>query len=310
MATSQDIGTWKLSSIGLLFLGFSACGNNSVIPSLAERPTPNWETYRAEDQAPRPLPRASRVSLPRDPGRFTFYDLKNEDDASLAVRLLGQNGKRIAYIDRHPERWQYYSGDQAPIQIVDLYTHPSELGSQYGLCGVEKYSFSFDDNGKIGSVVSDERFGIEGDIFQRKDFDWAKYTRMCESAPASHAPSYFPATDSIAADDAAQLLGTAIDVSASSTRELPFRLTCVRDEKSCSSEFRAYLGKMRLKDIDEFTVANCPVFGSKPKDVCFTIEAGRNQLGPFPKYITVRGSTYMNNIRIDSIDVIESFTIS
>lgn len=290
-------------------MGFLACGNNSVT-SLAEWPTPNWEKYRADDQAPQPPRRASGVSSSRDPGRFTFYDLKNEDDASLAVRLLGQNGKRIAYIDRHSERWQYYSGDQAPIQIVDLYTHPSGLGSQYGLCGVEKYSFSFDDNGKIESVISDERFGIEGDIFQKKDFDWAKYARMCEAAPASHAPSYFPATDSIAADDAAQLLGTAIDISASPTGGLPFRFTCFRDEKSCSLEFRAYLGKMRLKDIDEFTLANCPVFGSHPKDVCFTLEAGKNQLGPFPKYITVRGSTYMNNIRVDSIDVIESFTIS
>lgn len=310
MAAPHTIDPWKFWSIGLLLLGFSACGNKSYLSSLERRPAPNWETYRAEDQVPQRPPLVSKASPPRDPGQFTFYDLKNEDDASLAVRLLGQNGKRITYIDRHPERWQYYSDDKAPIAIVDLYTHPSALGSQYGLCEVEKYSFRFDDYGKIESVDSGERFGIEGDIFQKKDFDWSKYKKMCDAAPASHAPSYFPAKDSIAAQDAALILATAIDVIASSTAELPFRLTCTRDKESCTSEVRTYLERVRLKDIDDFTVANCPVFGSKPEDVCFTIETGRNQLGPFPKYITVRGSTYMNNIRVDSIDVIESFTIS
>jgi hypothetical protein len=301
--------TSRLWPVALLILGFSACGNKSTQRSWEEQHAPSWETYKAETQLEqRPL---SPGSLrPTDAGRFTFYDLKNESDTSLAARLLGENGKRIAYIDRQPSRWQYYSNDKAAIESIDLYTHPAQLGSQYGLCGVEKYSFKFDENGRIESVESSDRFGIEGDIFQKKNFDWNNYTKMCEAAPASHAPSYFPAKDSIAAHDAAHVLVTAIDISASSVGDLPFNLECPRDDKSCSPALRSYLAKLRLKDIDDFSFAGCPVFGSKPKDVCFTVEVGRNQLGPFPKYITVRGSTYMNNVKVYSVTVIESFTIS
>lgn len=302
--------TPRLWPVALLLLGFSACGNKSTQWSWEEQHAPYWETYKAEAQPEqRPLP-APNVRPHTDTGRFTFYDLKNETDASLASRLLGENGKRITYIDRQPSRWQYYSGDEAAIKSIDLYTHPAELGSQYGLCGVEKYSFSFDDNGKIESVELSERFGIEGDIFQKKDFDWDNYSKMCAAASASHAPCYFPAKDSIAAHDAAHVLVTAIDISASSVSDLPFSLECVPDGKSCDLALRTYIGKLRLKDIDDFGFANCPVFGSKPKEVCFTVEVGRHHLGPFPKYITVRGSTYMNNVIVYSVSVIESFTMS
>lgn len=288
----------------------SACGNKSTPWSWEQQHAPSWETYRAEAQPEQRSLSARNPRPPKDLGRFTFYDLKNESDASLAARLLGENGKRIAYIDRQPSRWQYYSGDNEAIESVDLYTHPATLGSPYGLCGVEKYSFKFDEKGKIESVESSERFGIEGDVFQKKDFDWDNYTKMCEAASTSHAPSYFPAKDAFAAQDAAHVLVTAIDISASSVDKLPFKLECTRDGKSCKASLRPYLGRLRLKDIDEFSFAGCPVFESKPKDVCFTVQVGENQLGPFPKYITVRGSNYMNNIKVYSISVIESFTMS
>ena len=297
-------------TVALFLLVLPACGNKSVQRSWEEQNAPRWETYKAEAQ-PEQRPLAAQIAQPpKDPGRFTFYNLKHENDASLATRLLGQNGRRIVYIDRQPSQWRYYAGDEAAIDTIDLYTHPAELGSQYGLCGVEKYSFRFDDKGRIESVELSQRFGIEGDIFQKKGFDWHKYSQMCESASPSHASSYFPAKDSISAHDAALVLVTAIDISASSVRELPFRLECRQDKKSCSSSLRTYLGKLRLKDIDDFSFANCPIFGSKPKNVCFTVEVGRNHLGPFTKYISVRGSTYMNDITVESVIVIESFTLS
>lgn len=302
--------TSRLWPVALLTLGFSACGNNSTQWSWEEKHPPSWETYRAEAQPEQRSLSARNLRSPTDAGRFTFYDLKNESDASLAARLLGENGKRIAYINRHSSRWEYYSGDKAAIESIDIYTHPAEVGSQYGLCGVEKYSFKFDDAGRIESLESSKRFGVEGDIFQKKDFDWDKYTKMCEAASASHAPSYFPAKGSIAALDAASVLVTAIDISASSVGELPFRLECTSDGKSCNPALRSYLGKLHLKDIDDFSFAGCPVFESKPKDVCFTVEVGRNQFGRFPKYLTVRGSTYMHDVRVYSVTVIESFTMS
>jgi hypothetical protein len=302
--------TSKLRPIALLMLGFTTCANNSIQWSWEDQHAPSWERYKAEAQPEQgPLP-TRNPRPPTDAGRFTFYDLKNESDTSLATRLLGENGKRIAYIDRQPSRWQYYADDKAAIGSIDLYTRPAKLGSQYGLCGIEKYSFRFDSSGRIKSLELSNRFGIEGNIFQKDHFDWDNYTKMCEAAPASHAPSYFPAKDPFTADDAARVLVAAIDISASSVGELPFRLVCTRNGKSCSSETRSYLGELRLKDIDDLSFATCPIYGSKPNDVCFTVEVGRNQLGPFPKYLTVSGSTYMNNIEVYSVSVTESSTVS
>jgi hypothetical protein len=215
-------------------------------------------------------------------------------------------------VDRHRDRWQYYEGDKDAAESVDLYTRPYALGSQFGLCGVEKYSIEFDDEGRIESVAVSQRYGVEGPIFQKADFDWDHYYNvMCASAPATHAPSYFPAPDSLMADHTAELLVALFDI-ASSSAALPFELECTswEEKRACSKGIREYLGSLRLDDIDEFTLANCPLAGAPPNSICFTVISGVHQLGPFPKYITVKGSTYMNNVQIDSVDVLESFTVS
>ena len=64
-----------------------------------------------------------------------------------------------------------------------------------------------------------------------------------------------------------------------------------------------------MEDVDSFNLSNCPLPGG-PAAVCFTIKTGENRLGPFPKTITIKGSTYMNEVRVDSVDVVEGFTMS
>jgi hypothetical protein len=297
-------------TIGLGVLALCAsCGAKPTNFDWSRYQPPEWQKYQAQDvsNGKRAAPTVERLA---DRGRVTFRDLKTESDQSLAQRLLGAVGERIAYIDRHQERWRYYRGDNDAAEAVDLFTHPDALGSQYGLCGVEKYSVSFDDSGHISSVSADQRYGIEGPIFQKGNFDWERYEKvMCASVRASHAPSYFPASDSLVAQDVAMLLVPAIDLAASS-EPLPYRLTCRdADNHPCRDDIRRYLGGLRLKDIDKFSLANCPL-PRGPKAVCFTIETGNGQLGPFPKSITVKGSNYMNNVRVDSVDVDEGFTIS
>lgn len=78
--------------------------------------------------------------------------------------------------------------------------------------------------------------------------------------------------------------------------------------KRCNDDTRKYLAGLRLEDIDEFSLANCSLSGRL--EDCFTITTGKGRLGPFPKMITVKGSTYMNNVRVDSVTVDEGFTIS
>lgn len=299
---------WVTIGLGALVL-CAACGAKPTDFDWSRYQPPEWQKYQAQD-VPNGKPTAPTLQRLTDRGRVTFHDLKTETDQSLAERLLGAVGERIAYIDRHQDRWRYYRGDNDAAEFVDLYTHPYPLGSQYGLCGVEKYSITFNDSGHISSVSADERYGIEGPIFQKGNFDWDRYEKvMCASVPASHAPSYFPASGSEVAQDLAMLLVPTIDLAASS-EPLPYRLTCRDvDNHSCRDNIRRYLGGLRLKDIDKFSLANCPLPGG-PKAVCFTIETGNGQLGPFPKSITVKGSTYMNNVRVDSVDVDEGFTIS
>ncbi len=290
-----------------------ACDSGRGAWNWQEYQPPDWRQYRArEANVPNvpPNPSPSRNGIGGD--RFTFGDLKSETDESLARRLLGEAGGRIAYIDRYWRRWNLYNGDDDGAERIDLYTRPYALGSQYGLCGVEKYSVEFDDEGRIRSVTVSQRYGVEGPIFQKSDFDWEHYSNvMCASVPATHAPSYFPATDSIMADRAAELLIVLFDLAASS-EPLPFSLECRawEERRDCGQGIREYLGQLRLEEIDEFSLVNCSLEDVSPHSVCFTITTGVHQIGPFPKHITVRGSTYMNNVRLDSVEVLESFTVS
>ena len=297
-----------------LVIGFGAvslcgaCGAKSTGFDWSKYQPPDWHRYQAQDVKSDGGPHATGVAEEPNAARFTFGDLKKESDQSLSRRLLGAAGQRIGYIDRHTNRWEYYRSDDHAVESIDLYTHPDALGSQYGLCGTEKYTIKFDEDGHISSVSVENRYGVEGSIFQRSDFNWEYYYSMCESAPASHAPSYFPASDSLAALDLAMLLIPAIDL-AHNSGKLPYRLTCHGYKQPCRGNIREYLGSLRLEDIDSFDLRNCPLPGG-PKAVCFTIKTGDGQLGPFPKTITVKGSTYMNNVRVDSVDVEEGYTMS
>ncbi|NUQ17688.1 MAG: hypothetical protein HOP95_04430 [Sphingomonas sp.] len=288
----------------------AACGAKSANFDWGKYQPPDWHKYQARDvKAGAGIYPPTGAVREQDAGRVTFADLKSESDQSLARRLLGAAGQRIAYIDRHRDRWRYYRSDNEPAESIDLYTHPDALGSQYGLCGTEKYTINFDDSGHISTVSVAERYGVEGAIFQKPDFDWNYYYNvMCKSVPASHAPSYFPASDSITAQDLAMLLIPTIEL-AHSSGSLPYRLTCRGFKQRCRGDIRNYLGDLRLEDIDSFNLSNCPLPGG-PQAVCFTIETGEGRLGPFPKTITVKGSTYMNNVRVDSVDVDEGFTVS
>lgn len=302
----------KLTICILLSAICVSCAGRSTAPSWENYQPPDWRRYRAPNLSVPPSPTNPSPSeyAPGEASRFTFGDLKSESDESLAHRLLGEVGRRIAYIDRHRERWDLYNGDDDGAERIDLYTRPSALGSQFGLCGVEMYSVQFNDEGRVESVTASQRYGVEGPIFQRADFDWDHYPVMCASAPATHAPFYFPATDAIMADDAAELLIVMFDLAASPSA-LPFSLECrTWRRRGCGPGVREYLGRLRLEDIDEFTLVNCPLGEAPPNTVCFTVMTGLHQIGPFPKYITVKGSTHMNNVRLDSVEVMEGFTVS
>jgi hypothetical protein len=270
---------------------------------------PDWRKYRAQNVISPAGPAGNYA--PTNPARVTFRDLKYESDPKLALRLLGEVGRRIAYIDRHRDRWQYYESEAEAADSIDLYTHPYALGSQYGLCGTERYAIAFNEDGTIQSVAVTERYGVEGPVLQKDAFDWDYYYKtMCSSVPASHAPSYFPATDSLIADDAVEVLIVAFDL-ASSPGTLPFPLTCrTWRNQSCVQGTRAYLGNLRLEDIDEFSAINCPLVSRLENSFCFTVITDAHEVGPFPKYVTVKGSTYMNNYRIDSIEVVEGYTVT
>src|SRR5260221_7695426 len=176
-----------------------ACGAKPTNFDWSKYQPPDWHKYQASD-AKADVGNHASSGMAIEPGgeRVTFGDLKSESDQSLARRLLGAVGQRIAYIDRHRNLCRYYQSDNDSAESIDLYTHPDALGSAYGLCGTEKYTISFDDSGHISTVSVADRYGVEGPIFQKPDFDWDYYYKvMCKSVPASHAHSYFPASDSL-----------------------------------------------------------------------------------------------------------------
>lgn len=268
--------------------------------------SPDWRTFRSTATEGGDVQR--RDAGPRTDGLFTLGDLKKESDASLANRLLGQLGSRIVYIDRHRSRWRYYNGDSDTISHLTLFSRPQSWGSAFGICGTEKYEISFTESGEVESVQVTPRFGVEGPIFQRRDFDW-DYARgrMCNDVPANHTPSYFPAPDAFAAHDLAILLSMAIDL-AGQPGPLPFELSCSGRGESCAPGLRQYLAELRLSDIDDTSQIGCTRIGDKRED-CYTVTVGQGQLGPFPKRITIRGSTYMNDWKVRSVTVREGFTM-
>jgi len=267
---------------------------------------PDWEKFRTV-----PVPSAGVEfddAYAPTAGRFVFADLKNETDESLAQRLLGSLASRIVFIDRHQNRWRYYQSDDEPIDDITLFSQPEPWGSAFGLCRIEKYEISFNDDGSISSVQVSPRYGVEGPIFQKSDFDWEEFRGpMCDNVPPDHTPSYFPAGESVLdAQDLAILLSLAIDEAGRAT-PLPYDLTCATYQgESCISDIRPYLRNLRLRDINSVSKINC----ARSEEDCFTVTVGEHELGPFPKHITVRGTTHMNEWQVYSVNVRESYTIS
>ena len=174
---------------------------------------------------------------------------------------------------------------------------PMRLARNTGFVELRSIRSASMTSGHVSTVSVEDRYGVEGAIFQKPDFDWDYYYKvMCKSVPASHAPSYFPASDSQTAQDAAMFLIPAIDL-AHSSGTLPYRLACHGYKQPCSGDIRKFIGDLRLEGIDKFDLSNCPL-PAGPKEVCFTVETGEGRLGPFPKTITVKGSTFMNNPRV------------
>lgn len=269
---------------------------------------PDWESYRSTASNDDTF--VGNANYRPRPGSFLLRDLKSETDTSLANRLLGEVGRRIVHIDRNRDRWQYYNGDDDPIESIALYSKPESWGTAYGICRSEKYEISFSGDGKIESVAVSPRYGVEGPIFQKDNFDWDLFRgKMCASVPGNHTPSYFPAGDVLEAQDLAILFAKAIDL-AGRAGELPYKLTCqtYRGE-ACAPDIRAYLSKLTLREIEETSEINCP-YAKGPGENCFTVTIGEGRLGPFPKMITIKGSTYMNDWKVHSVEVRESFTVS
>ena len=279
-------------------------------PSMAdddhEYVEPNWEKFRSIPFEQRAV-EAPAGYRPVE-GRFVFADLKYESDESLSKRLVGALASRIGFIDRGQDRWQYYSADDDPMHSITLFARPEPWGSAFGLCRSERYEISFNEDGTISSVDVSPRYGVEGPIFQKDNFDWDDFReRMCDEVPANHTRSYFPVSDSVLeAQDFAILLSLAID-EAGREGPLSYDLSCsTYNNEECQSDLRAFLSELRLHEIDAVSSENC----TGDAYDCFTATVGEHELGPYPKHITIKGTTYMNEWRVQSISIIESFTMS
>lgn len=271
---------------------------------------PDWRVFRsiaAEDDVFYGTPGYEPTA-----GKFLFRDLKNESDTSLAGRLLGAVGARLVYIDRRKPRWEYYDGEEDPIHDIALYSQPESWGSAFGVCRSEKYEVSFSDDGEIESVSVTPHYGVEGPIFlKEKDDADSDYFRgsMCEVVPPNHTPSYFPSDGVLDAKDLAILLSKAIHL-AGQSEPLPYDLSCeTYAGEDCTPGSREFLSKLRLDEIDEVSEINCG-YADGPERDCYTVKVGDHRLGPFPKQITVKGSTYMNNWEVFKVSIREGFTIS
>jgi len=268
---------------------------------------PNWEKFRSISFEQNEVEVPDGYAPAAD--RFIFADLKYESNESFARRLLGALSSRIVFIDRQQHRWKYYQSENDPIHSVTLFSQPEPWGSAFGLCRIERYEISFSSDGSIESVDVSPRYGVEGPIFQKDNFDWDRFRgSTCGEVPSAHTPSYFPVSDSVLdAQDLAILLSLAID-QAGRDGPLDYDLSCRSfSGEECEEGIRQYISTLRLNEINSVNKLNCE---RAPNEDCFTVTVGEHQLGPYPKLITIRGTTYMNDWQVYSVSVVESFTVS
>jgi hypothetical protein len=211
----------------------------------------------------------------------------------LAQKLLGESGAIMIDVDR-----PRYDGILEPIVF---YSHATVNGSQVGICGSDRVTVGFDENGKVDTVWAERRYGVAGNTY-REPGTWSdeEYEKLCASVTSTR--DYFPAPDAIAAQAVVWYVDSIAGRGPFSTQA--FEFNCI----GLCAKGREDLSALKLEDIDEVRAIDCDQSAAE-RPSCFEITIGKHRIGPFPKKFRVYGSTFRNRIVVSKVALEVSSTL-
>lgn len=204
----------------------------------------------------------------------------------LAKRLLGDSGSLMIDLDR-----PRFEGILEPVRF---YSRAEVTGSQFGICGADWVTVSFDDDGNVDGLSAERRYGVAGDVYPKPGWTHEQFGKICSAVKSTR--DFFPAPD---AQSALEIVWFVDAISGRGPYSMQdFQFSCTGWCRGDKSELKYLV----LGEIDAAKAIDCPKSNLKIPS-CFEVTVGESKVGPFPKKYRIFGTVYMNNVVVTDVAV-------
>lgn len=218
--------------------------------------------------------------------KLTYSEVKNLPAHRLAERTLGEAGKLMMDVER----------PRSTLNRANLkfFSYAFATGSQYGICGSNWVTLSFDENGVIASINNERRYGVEASIYtDPKDWTYQEYGDLCRAVKNTR--EYFPSPDA----QSALTISAYVDLLAKNGESKPsdYAFDC---SGSCSKiNADNYVKSIKLRDIVKAEKIDCDENDVYAK--CYKLTLDGQPPGLFPRILKIYGRMRMNDVVITKV---------
>lgn len=204
----------------------------------------------------------------------------------LAERVLGETGKLMMDVDRPRSEL-----NRAEVRFFSRAFTP---GSQYGICGSSWVTLSFDESGRINSIDSERRYGVEASIYtDPKDWTYDEFQSLCDGVKSTR--SYFPAPD----PQSALTISAYMDLLAEKSPSKPSNYAFECSGSCAKIDAKSYVKNITLSNISGADMIDCDKEG--PYERCYKLTLQGDPAGLFPRVLRIYGRMRMNDIVITRV---------
>jgi hypothetical protein len=217
---------------------------------------------------------------------LTPLEVKELPFSALAHRALGESGALMLDVERPSSNTLSYAK-------LRFFGRARATGAKFGICRTDWLTLEFDEKGKIQSLETERRYGLEAPIY-RKAGDWTYdgFDALCASAKTTR--QYFPAPSALAAWEIAVLVDATLARGPSSKQSFGFVCSGV-----CKGG-REELSELRLEEIDSARPIPCRA----PEELaCYELVVGADRIGLFPKTFRIYGASSSDAIAVHRVEV-------
>ncbi len=204
----------------------------------------------------------------------------------LAERTLGEAGKLMMDVERPKSKLS-----RAEIRF---FSYAFTTGSQYGICGSKWVTLGFDESGRINSIDSEPRYGVEASIYtDQKQWTYDEYDSLCGAVKSTRA--YFPAPDAQSALTISAYLDLLAEKGPSKPTDYAFECS-----GSCAKiEPKNYIKSIELSNISSADTIDCDK--ESPYEKCYRLTLQGDPPGLFPRELRIYGRMRMNEVTITRV---------